>query len=425
MESAKKPLLVPTLDNRPFFNAPGEHTKATNTVQGRTVGNSSQNSTESPSLSDPRKAAGGETEAEPGKFSRIDGGEIHFKPFRPHFIFRGGHLQTLATQFLGGPRDASHDIQSLIAQTHKITLADGDKIVLHENCDAGWLPGDPCILIVHGLGGDHRTGYMLRLTERFTARGIRVFRVDMRGCGLGFDFAAGLNHAGRSSDVLAALRYIAKLSQHGPLGLIGVSLGGAQSLKMLAELDDGSLDAMLVRDRLQRAAIVAPPIDLEACSRNMERLGMRPYNRFFIRSLLGNIPTRVANSPRWKELDHRKLPKTMFELDERFTAPFSGFSGALDYYHRSAAIGHLPRIQTPTLIVAAKDDPIIPIKTILTAQWPKCIRLECIAGGGHVGFFQRGPQRYWMDERLEQWFSTEAFSVPPRTSESCSTTHGK
>ena len=63
--------------------------------------------------------------------------------------------------------------------------------------------------------------------------------------------------------------------------------------------------------------------------------------------------------------DGRRLadgrPKTLLELDDRITAPLSGFRDAGHYYDESSAIHVIESNQVKTLVVAAADDPVIPI----------------------------------------------------------------
>jgi len=331
----------------------------------------------------------------------------HHPPFRPHRWIRGGHLQTVAISFF------KTRIDFPATKRHEITLPDGDQIVLHDDTPGDWREGSPSLLIVHGLCGSHQTGYVVRLTHRFLRRGVRVFRLDMRGCGAGFGLAEGLNHAGRSGDLCAALEQIALITHEGPLWIVGSSLGGAQTLKMLGELyrdrplseeASESPQRSALQQRLQRVAVVAPPVDLLACSRNMQRFHLRLYNRYFIGQLLGRIPPRVRQSEGWQRIDLARRPRTMFELDHRVTAPLSGFDSALDYYTRCSALEGLSAIGVRTLVLAASDDPIVPIETLDHAPWSPVTTLERVTGGGHVAFLQRGPQPHWMDQRLEQWF---------------------
>lgn len=320
-------------------------------------------------------------------------------PFRPHPLFRGGHLQTIATTL--------QRRRSVVAKAaeHRVGLADGDAVVLHDICPGGWRPGDPSLLLIHGLCGCHAAGYMTRLAERFGRQGVRSFRMDMRGCGAAFELSRRLTHAGRSEDVLEAIRSVAAITGDGPIWAIGISMGGNQLLKGLGELGSGEASIGDASSRLVRAAAVSPPIDLAHCAAHMQRLVMRPYNRYFIRALFKRIPPRVRTSAAFTRLDLRRLPRTIHELDERITAPLSGFTGADDYYQRSAAASRVAANRVKTLVLAAADDPIVPIDCFARAAWPQPTHLEIVPSGGHVAFLARGVPRCWMDECLSDWFA--------------------
>lgn len=339
---------------------------------------------------------------------------VSLSSFRPHPLLRGGHLQTIATTWVRPPHFA------LPTEQFIVPLPDGDALVLHDtpasphfhvNQQAVTGPERPNLLLVHGLCGSHQASYMLRLTLAFTARGVRCFRLDMRGCGAGSELASQVNHAGRSADIMMALEKVAHLAPQGPIWIVGVSLGGNQLLKLLGEIGRGDLQpSPQLRDRIQGAVAVAPPIDLLRCSKNMERYLMRPYNRFFVRNLFRSIPNKVRTSPEFARLDLRKPPKTLWELDQRVTAPLSGFASARDYYQQASACTVLAHNPIPTLVLAAQNDPIVPVDCFRNLPLPDNYTLETPRCGGHVAFFSRGPARFWMDHRITRWFFPAEFS---------------
>ena len=319
-------------------------------------------------------------------------------PFRSHLFLRGGHLQTIASIRNGQPFD-------LPTQRHTVPLGDGDSIVLHDDPPISWQPGDASILLIHGLCGCHAASYMLRLAKLFFDRGVRVFRVDMRGSGAGAKLANQLTHAGRSDDVLTALGAIAEKTQAGKIRAIGVSLGGNQLLRAAGRVGAGLDPTPSWIDRVDRIAVVAPPLDLHRCSDNMERWILRPYNYYFISVLLSRIPAQVTQREDFQRILTGPRPKTLRQLDERITAPLSGFRDAEDYYQQSSAmhVAHANQIQT--LVLAANDDPVVPIQCFTddTVVWPESTQLLVSSGGGHVGFIGR-KRKSWMDEVLGQWF---------------------
>jgi predicted alpha/beta-fold hydrolase len=91
------------------------------------------------------------------------------------------------------------------------------------------------------------------------------------------------------------------------------------------------------------------------------------------------------------------------EYDRAITAPYGGYRDLDDYYARSSAGPRLTAIRHAALILAAKDDPMVPVGSV--ARWPLPagghVRLELHDSGGHTGFVGRtdAPGRFWAAER--------------------------
>ncbi|WP_442507312.1 YheT family hydrolase [Novipirellula sp. SH528] len=326
---------------------------------------------------------------------------ISFQPpaFQQHRLLRGGHLQTLATVTPTGPI-------GLPTQKHTITLPDGDAVVLHETCPDHWPDDGLSLLLVHGLSGCHAAPYMIRLAKRFHNQGVRVFRIDMRGCGDAFGLAKQLTHAGRSDDLIAALDSIFELAPQGRLGVIAVSLGGNQILRAMGRIGAGLDPHPRWYDKLERIAAICPPIDLARCSENMQRRILRPYNYYFIRQLMSRIPPGVRERADFAARDAATRPRTLRELDDQFTAPLSGFTDALEYYEQSSAAHHVESVLVPSLLLVAEDDPVVPVDCFDESKhrWSPAIKRIVSKHGGHVGFIDRN-RNCWMDDVLANWFA--------------------
>ena len=317
--------------------------------------------------------------------------------FRPHPLIRGGHLQTIMGCYLPWRRTDYQAVQ------HLVTLPDGDQIVLHDDRPLAWQSGDAAVLMVHGLGGCYRSGYMLRGACKQNARGYRVFRMDLRGCGAGFPYARHPTHAGRSDDALAALRFVMDLCPRSPVHVIGFSMGANHVLKMAGEL------AEKMPPQLASLMAVCPPIDLIACSRNIELAGNRIYDRSFVSGLMRQIERRQRLVPGAVTRPLNPRPRRLFEFDTHFTAPLAGYADAHDYYTRASSGPLLRHITVPTLIVTSASDPIIPVGPFEQASYSPTTQLVITPCGGHLGFIGRAgldPDRRWLDWRILDWIGS-------------------
>jgi hypothetical protein len=307
---------------------------------------------------------------------------------------RSGNLQTLASVYFPG------SLVEYQARQHHVLLDDDDRLVLHDDCPAEWAAGDPATLLMHGLGGCHQSVYMRRTAAKLCEHGVRVFRMDLRGCGAGVELARLPYHSGRSADAAAALRYVAEQCPGSSVTLVGYSLGGNIALKLAGE------SAGSPPDNLCRVMAVCPPSDLSACSAWIGRLRNRGYDRYFAKLLGKQLLDRKARAPQAVSVDFARRPRQLREIDDWFTAPVCGFGTAENYYRQSSSAPLLPDIRVPTLIVAAADDPLVPRQMFEALRLSPTTTLRVTRHGGHLGFIGTAgsdPDRRWLDWRVVDW----------------------
>jgi len=317
-----------------------------------------------------------------------------FPEFQPHPLVRGGHAQTLLAYVLPGRRFPYR------AQQRRVDLDDGDAIMLHDDEPSGWHPGDRTALLIHGLAGCHGSGYMIRIAGKLNEAGVRVFRMDQRGCGAGAGLARLPYHAGRSEDPRAALEFISELCPGSGVSLVGFSIGGNIALKLLGE----NLDRL--PHNLTDAIAVNPCIDLAQCARRLARLDARPYDRYFAKLLVRRVDLYDPPDSTIGSAGRTPRPRCLRDFDSVYTAPLGGFRSVDDYYARSSAAQFIPNICLPTRILTARDDPIVPVCLFENLPLPPAVRLCVAESGGHLGYFARrgiDPDRRWMDWRIVDW----------------------
>jgi hypothetical protein len=318
--------------------------------------------------------------------------------FVPTAGLAGGHRQTAWAWMFPGKPVLARPTQ------RRLRLEDGDLIVLHDNSPDEWQRSDHVVLMMHGLCGSHQSGYMARLAARLTEVGVRTFRMDHRGCGAGAQLARNPYHAGRTEDLAAAIGMVERLCPGSPISVVGFSLSGNLLLKYLSEAP-GRLPLSLFR-----AVAVCPPIDLHHCASALaQSQAGRRYDWYFTRRLISH----VSHSPQWRDdlplARVARPPRRLYEFDDLFTAPASGFRNADEYYAAASSKRGLAAIRVHTTILAAEDDPVVDADCFRDVQLPTNVTLCLTKRGGHLGFIGRrgvDPDQRWMDWRLMDWLLT-------------------
>ncbi len=96
---------------------------------------------------------------------------------------------------------------------------------------------------------------------------------------------------------------------------------------------------------------------------------------------------------------------TIYDFDDLYTAKIFGFGTADNYYRTQSSNQFLEHIRVPTLLVQAKDDPMVPFSMYghpALASNPY-LRLAPVEHGGHLGFLARSGPRFWLDALIVDW----------------------
>jgi predicted alpha/beta-fold hydrolase len=312
------------------------------------------------------------------------------RPFQPFPFTSGGHRQTLLGYFCRR-RLVWHP------PSEDLVLDAGEDVRLLLR--ASWQPGPrderPTLLVVHGLGGCDSATYVHATGLHAWNRGWHVIRANMRSAGDSVRLCARLYNAGLDSDFVAVLRGVA--GRVGRFGVVGFSLGGNLALLALAR-NAGEIPAALLG-----VVAVSPPLDLAECAARIERPVNRIYQRYFMASLREAYRTRQGLRPDLYEAGRERATRTIRQYDQAITAPYGGYRDLQDYYARSSAGPLLTSIRQRALILAAQDDPLVPVSSVVRWPLPEAghVRRELPESGGHTGFVGRtsAPGRFWAAER--------------------------
>lgn len=254
------------------------------------------------------------------------------------------------------------------------------------------------IILVHGLEGSSDSGYMRSMAQAALEAGFAAHRLNLRGCG-GTEFLSRtFYHAGLTADVFALLMELDR-QRRAPLFLVGYSLGGNVVAKLAGEMGkDG-------RALIAGVCAVSTPLELEACSRRLEAAGNRIYQWGFVIRMKRSLRMRHRALPERFRIDGLGSVRTVYEFDDRFTAPAFDFRDAAHYYSTQSAARYLDTIRVPALFVQAENDPMIPFEVFSHPAFALNPNLTLLAvkHGGHVGFLSRGRPWIWSDAVIVDW----------------------
>lgn len=311
-----------------------------------------------------------------------------YPPFQQRAPWWGAHLQTIRNTLVNpaNPLPPGREL------SFPMTDGSGDVLSGHLNLpSASTARGKPLALLVHGLTGSADSYYVVATAAMLLAEGYATVRLNLRGAGASAGCCRFRYHAGRTDDLRAVLAGLPPdLTRHGVVAL-GWSLGGNAVLKLLGEGD--------FPVPVRAGVAVSAPIDLAASCAFM----MRRANGFYHHWLLGKMKAEMAASagkvdPQW--LAAAAGAGSLWEFDDRLVGPWNGWSGAAEYYAVNSALGFLPRITVPALVIHAMDDPWIPAAAYRDFDWAANPSLTPLLSrhGGHVGFHGKGG--VWFDQCL-------------------------
>ncbi len=316
--------------------------------------------------------------------------------FTPPPLLSGPHVQTLGARLLRSLAS------SPTYRRERLTTPDGDFVDLDHHPPGADGDAGPAVLVLHGLEGSSRSGYVEATCAELHGRGLRSVVLNFRGCSGEPNRTPRFYHSGETGDLAHVLRHLRSRGVE-PLGALGYSLGGNVLLKHLAEAGPG--------DAVPDAAVaVSVPFDLASSADHMARGAGRFYSSFFLRSLRRKVRIKAQRFPGVYDLPGALEASTLREFDDAVTAPVHGFRDADDYYRRASSGPRVPQIRVPTLLIHALDDPFVPAAAVPDpGHLPPDAPVEaCYPNrGGHVGFVRWDGLRpaTWVEGRAADYLA--------------------
>jgi len=218
-----------------------------------------------------------------------------------------------------------------------------------------------------------------------------VVAVNFRSCGSRLNNKPRFYHSGETNDYATVFNWVLEQYPEQQIAAVGFSLGGNALVKSLAERGTSH--------PVDTAVAVSVPYDLRLGSLMLSKGFRRVYEYRFLRTLRAKLERKRQECP--------ELPSfsgsTIYEFDDQVTAPLHGFKSADDYYERCSARQFVDKVETPTLLIHSREDPLCPIQAMPVDKIIANPKTDFIITekGGHVGF--RSRPKGWLNYAIRRY----------------------
>jgi predicted alpha/beta-fold hydrolase len=301
---------------------------------------------------------------------------------KPPFWLPNGHFQSIYPSLFRVIDDVRY-------QRERIVTSDGDFLDL----DWAFASGEGSsragrlVILSHGLEGSSSSQYIRGMVRMLIKNGFDCLSWNFRSCSGEMNQTFRFYHSGATEDLDAVVCH-ARATGYSHIQMMGFSLGGNLTIKYLGE------QGRKIHSEIKNGIAFCVPMDLKACSMEINKPWNSVYMRRFLKTLLAKVREKSTFYPEKISLKEYARVKTLYDFDHIYTAAIHGFGSADDYYHKCSSMHFVGDIEVPTLIVNTKNDPMVPHASLPLHKIGKLdhVWLETSPQGGHCGF---RPARVW------------------------------
>lgn len=305
--------------------------------------------------------------------------------YLPPHIWRNPHVSTIYPS-------AFRKVNGVNYTRERLELSDGDFLDLDWSKSSENNP--KLAIFTHGFLGNSTRPYLLGGVKSFNSVNYDALAWNHRGLGGENNRFEKITTHGSSEDLEEAINYVLSKKQYTEIILVGYSKGGNISMKYAGE------KAEKLPTEIKRIIAISSPTDLQGSVDVMGKNGF--YTERFKTKLLKFLLNRSELIDGQMLKDFPKM-KYLDDITDHYIAPLHGFKDGRDYYEQCAAMSLVGKIRVPTLILNAKNDPVLSESCAMldVAKNSDYIFSEIPNHGGHCGFYQPNSDGiYWGDSRM-------------------------
>jgi predicted alpha/beta-fold hydrolase len=278
-----------------------------------------------------------------------------------------------------------------VAEDVVVDCGDGVRLLGHYSPQRG--AGRGLVILLHGWEGSAAASYVLSTGGRLYDAGFDVFRLNFRDHGDTFALNTELFHSCRIDEVVGAIRSITAVHPAPKTFVVGHSLGGNFALRVAARAPAAGIE-------LTRVVAICPVLRPKSTMRALEE-GLWVYREYFLRRWRRSLRAKAACFPDLYDFGDLRRFSTLTATTEFFATRYAGFPDLDSYLQGYAVTGDaLAALSVPTRIIAAADDPVIPIEDLADVAMTDALTVDVFPHGGHCAFLESYRLRSWLDRAV-------------------------
>ena len=313
--------------------------------------------------------------------------------FDPPVGLRDRHVQSLLAGWPWRQRWLRRRAAGLLAASRDeiVDCGAGVRLLGHFSPQPG--DGRGLAILLHGWEGSAEASYVVSLGGLLFAAGFAVFRLNFRDHGETFALNRDLFHSCRIDEVVGALAAITAQHPAARTFVVGHSLGGNFALRAAARAPAAGIP-------LTKVVALCPVLRPASTMRALEE-GLWVYRHYFLRRWRRSLLAKAACFPELYDFgDLRRFP-TLTATTEFFATRYASFPDLDAYLNGYAITGDaLARLTVPARLIAAADDPVIPIADLRDLAVTPALTIDVSPHGGHCAFLEDYRLRSWLDRAV-------------------------
>lgn len=318
--------------------------------------------------------------------------------YQPPWFAGNGHLQAALSSSTLRRQKLWKRVSPWFDYTSDWTLDAGNGVRL-----TGCLTPNPgansntLVIVFHGWEGSVNSNYVISTSACLLEAGFDVFRLNFRDHGDSYGLNRGIFNSSLIEEVRTAVAKIQTGTEYTHYALMGFSLGANFALRV-------GLGAELLPKALLGIYAVCPVLDPAHTTAVLEKAPFW-YEGYFVRKWKRSLAIKAELYQEYNYQRPLKKMRRLRQMNDFFIPRYTPFKSVADYFQSYTLTGQkLSLLRTPTQILAAGDDPVIPVSDFSKIARPQSLQVNLQPHGSHCAFLQSLSGSSWADEQARDYF---------------------